>query len=368
MRIAIDGSAIPRQMAGAGVYTYQLVRALGRLNTEHQLAVFARRGLFDDLADDFEVIEIMQKGRAARLVWEQCALPFLLRRHGVDLLHSPHHHTPIIPGIRRVVTINDVTFLILPDRYPPVRRVYMASVTRAAARIANAIIVPSEAVRNDVQERLGPRAPLHVIPDAHGPTYAPAADAEVIRVRAAYSVPGSYVLSVGSLEPGKNRTRLIRAFAALNDGHRDVQLIIVGQRAWDYDGDFELVQSLGLANRIRFLGYVPDGDMPALYTGAVVSAFPSLYEGFGIPVLESMACGTPVITSNVGSTKEVAGEAALLVDPLDADELAIALKQMLGDEELRADLAERGLERAKQFSWERTARETLAVYEEVLGR
>jgi glycosyltransferase involved in cell wall biosynthesis len=367
MRIAIDGSAIPKQMAGAGVYTYQLTRALAALKADHEIVAFARPGVFDDVAG-LRVVRVGQKNPALRLAWEQTALPILLRRHKIDVLHSPHHHTPVVvgPGIRRVVTINDVTFLILPDRYPPTRRRYMTAVTWAAARVATAVIVPSETVKADVVEHLKlTEERVTVIPDAQGPEFQPASDQAVARVRTKYELNGPFVLSVGSLEPGKNRTRLIKAFAELDEAFAEVQLAIAGQPAWNYEGDQALIKELNLHTRVRFLGYVPDADLPPLYTAAFCSAFPSLYEGFGIPVLESMACGTPVITSNIGSTREIAGDAALLADPYDVVALTGALSSLLGDEEACLDLAARGIERAKQYSWERTAKETMAVYEQV---
>ena len=369
MRIAIDGSAIPKQMAGAGVYTFQLVRALAQIATEHEFVVFARDGLFDDLQSKLEIVPTRGKHPALRLAWEQAALPLLLRRHQIDLLHSPHHHAPVVvgPGIQRVVTFNDVTFLLLPERYPRIRRSYMAAVTRAAARVVDAVITPSEAVANDVVNELGLRPNLvTTIPDAAGPQYAPSADSDVARVRSDYHLAGLYILSVGSQEPGKNRTRLIQAFQRIQKRQAGLKLVVVGQPAWNYEGDAQLVRELGLQQHVRFLGYVPDADLPALYTGAMFSVFPSLYEGFGLPVLESMASGTPVLTSNVGATAEVAGDAAVLVDPYDVDAIAAAIARLVDEEELRKRLRTLGLERASQFSWNRTARETLAVYESIL--
>ena len=367
MRIAIDGSAIPRQMAGAGVYTYQLARALAGLETEHEFVVFARRDLFNDLPN-LEVIDIEPRHPAVRLAWEQVVLPFLLRRHQVDLIHSTHHHTPAIvgPGVSRVVTFNDVTFLLLPERYPRLRRSYMEAVTRVAARVADAIITPSAAVRTDVVTKLSPGSDVTVVPDAAGPQYGPAAESEVNRVRELYDIQGPYVISVSSLEPGKNRTRLIQAFERVRTKHPNLLLIIVGQPAWDYVGDQDLVRRLGLEQAVRFTGYVPDEDLPPLYSGAVLLAYPSLYEGFGLPILEAMACGTPVITSDLGATAEVASDAALLVDPLDIERIAAAIERLLSDEQLRDDLRSKGRARASEFSWERTARETLAVYEQSL--
>lgn len=373
MRIALDGSAIPRQRAGAGVYTYQLVRALANLPGSQRLVVFARPGLFDDLAAKrrLHVIHVDPASRPARLAWEQTVLPLLLRRLRIDVLHSPHHHTPLAPlGARRVVTFHDVTFLLLPARYPLVRRLYMEGLSRASARIADAIITPSQAARQDVVRTLGvPAERVVAIPEAAAAQYRPIEDGDALgRVRWRYQVPSRYLLSVGSLEPGKNRPRLIRAYARLRSEGVDCPLVVVGQPAWRYEGEYELVHRLGLTGQVRFLGYVPEEDLPVLYSGAALLAFPSLYEGFGLPVLEAMACGTPVVTSSGSAMAEVAGGAALLIDPRSVEALAEAMGRLLSDEALRAELRARGLERAKQFSWERAARETLSVYQVVAAK
>ncbi|OGO50734.1 MAG: hypothetical protein A2148_01680 [Chloroflexi bacterium RBG_16_68_14] len=218
--------------------------------------------------------------------------------------------------------------------------------------------------------RLGvPEEQVVAIPEAAGPQFVPVEDEEALgRVRRKYRLPGRYLLSVGSLEPGKNRAGLVRAYAQLRSEGVDCPLVVAGQPAWRFEDELALVRQLGLDEQVRFLGYVPDDDLPALYSGAELLAFPSLYEGFGLPVLEAMACGTPVVTANVSATAEVAADAAMLVDPRDVAALAQAMGLLLSDETLRAELRARGLERAKQFSWQRTARETLCVYQQVATR
>ena len=373
LRIAIDASAIPAQPAGAGVYTYELVRALAAEIERHRLFVFARPGVFAGLPNA-DVIEVDPPSRIARLAWEQLAMPGLLSRYRIDVLHSPHHHTPLgswTPNIclrpHRVVTFHDATFLLLPQRYPALRRAYMTLVTRAAARVADAIVTPSRTARDDVVRTLGVDPGMVVaIPEAAGARFSPEDDpGERERVRRAYALPERYVLSVGSLEPGKNRGRLILAYARLRAEGIAAPLLIAGQPAWRHEAEAELVRGLGLERDVRFLGYVPDADLPALYRGAALLAFPSLYEGFGLPVLEAMACGTPVVTSDRSATAEIANDAALLVDPHDIDALASAIGRLLADEQLRDELRARGLARAGEFSWRRAAQETLSLYEVV---
>ena len=362
-------------MAGAGVYTYQLVRALAGVTYRHHLTVLSRPGLFEDLATGYEHVEIVTvepRSPARRLVWEQTALPLLLRRLQIDVLHSPHHHTPAWPRIgglrslRRVVTFHDVTFLLMAERYPLSRRLYMEAVTRASARLADGIIVPSRAVRDDVMRRLGvSKERIVVIPEAPAARYRPAEAGEIARVRRKYGLPQRFILSVGSLEPGKNRRRLLHALRGARASGFDYALAIAGQPAWRHEDEPALAERLGIADAVRFLGYVPDEDMPALYSGATLLAFPSLYEGFGLPVLEAMACGTPVLTSQGSATEEVAGGAAALADPRSQSSIEGALVRLLADDGERSRLRDLGLERAAQFSWERTARDTLSVYEVV---
>jgi glycosyltransferase involved in cell wall biosynthesis len=317
------------------------------------------------------VLKVRAPSRPLRLLWEQAVLPLRLSELRIDVLHSPHHTTPLLPcGCRRVVTIHDLTFLLLPERYPPTRRLYFQVMTRLAARVADAIIVPSEAVRGDVMRLLpasgGPTERLFVIPEAAGAAFHPQDAVAIEAVRRRYGLEGPFLLSVGSLEPGKNRERLLQAFARLQARGLKHTLVVAGQRAWRYEGEAPLARRLGLADSVRFLGHVPQADLPALYSAADLFVFPSLYEGFGLPALEAMACGTPVVASNVSALPEVVGDAALQVSPLDVEALAGAIEGLLRDDRLRADLRERGLERAAQFSWEKAARQTAEVYHRVV--
>lgn len=374
MRIAVDATSVPPRPAGAGVYAIELVRALAETaSAADGFAVFTRGGWFDevDRSRPNWRVERVRGSRLQRALWEQARLPARLRALGVGVVHSTHHTLPLRPmSCRRVVTVHDLTFLRLPQRYPLVRRLYMRLATRLAARVADAILVPSQAVRDDVRRRLGEgsAAKTHVVYEAAAARFAPAPDqraAEAVAGR--YGIAPPYLLSVGSLEPGKNRGRLIRALHALRDEGITDRLVVVGQPAWKYEDDFALVRELGMERQVLFPGYVGDEDLAALYAGAVAFALPALYEGFGLPVLEAMACGAPVLTSNTGATAEVAGAAALLVDPLSTTAIRDGLRALLTDVGLRDDLRARGLRRAAEFSWQRAARETLAIYRAVAG-
>lgn len=372
MRIAIDATSMPPQPAGAGVYAIELVSALAAQDRRDGYALFVRGAVLDAATGgrrNWRVEHIDAASRPARLIWEQVRLPRALAKLGIDVLHSTHHTLPLA-GVRcrRVVTVHDVTFLRMPERYPPARRLYMQTLTRLAARVADAVIVPSNAVRDDVRRLLRvPERKIAVVYEAAGAQYRPMEKSAALAVAGAYGIEPPFLLSVGSLEPGKNRARLFHAMRELRDAGVDVRLAVVGQRAWHYERELALVDGLGLTDRIVFPGYVKAEHLPALYSGAEAFAFPSLYEGFGLPVLEAMACGVPVLTSNVSATAEVAGDAALLVDPTSVDAIRDGLRRLLCDADSRAELARRGVDRAAQFSWGRAAEETRAVYRHVVS-
>jgi glycosyltransferase involved in cell wall biosynthesis len=370
--MAIDATSVPPRPAGAGVYAIELVRAMAERDRRDGYALFARGRWYEPAVAgkrNWRVERVGARSRASRLAWEQARLPGALARLGIDVLHSTHHTLPLTRvRCKRVVTVHDLTFFRIPERYPPVRRLYMQTLTRLAARVANKVIVPSHAVRDDVMRLLRvPASKLAVVYEAAGAEFAPMDREVAAQVARGYGIEGPYVLSVGSLEPGKNRACLFRAMRQLRDGGVDARLVVVGQRAWSYEGELALIDELGMRDRIVLPGYVRQADLPALYNAATAFAFPSLYEGFGLPLIEAMACGVPALTSNVSATVEVAGDAALLVDPRSVDEIREGLRRLLTDAALRDELSRRGRARAANFSWRRAADETHAVYGRALS-
>lgn len=372
MRIAIDATAIPVLKAGAGVYTDELVRSLLALDREDTLTVFVRGHAFTDLPRQHKNLRLLSAHvptRIGRFVWEQTLLPVLLRRLRIDVLHSPHHTTPVAPlPCRRVVTIHDVTFYIYPGRYGPARRLYMRTTTRLSLQLADAIIVPSATVRDDLHRLLGVSpSRVRVVPEGVNPRFQPPSDeSHLATIRARYAGGEPYILNVGSLEPGKNQTTLVRAYRRLRDRGYRQRLVIAGQRAWRYQPLIKLRDELGLTDVVHLAGYVPAPDLPALYGGADLFVFPSLYEGFGLPVLEAMACGTPVVCSNRGALPELVAGAALVVNPYRPRDLTEAMALVLDTPELREQLRRAGRERASQFTWEHTAADTLSLYRRVI--
>ena len=380
MRIAIDTTAMPRQPAGAGTYTRNLVLALGQVDKENDYFVFARRGAFreEELGGGMRLVLQDLPTRPQRALWEQSLLPLYLRRLKIDLFHSPHHTLPLLARVRQVVTFHDVTFFLIPERYPLLRRLYMQWASRLSARRAHAVIAVSQTVRADIVRVLKvPEGKVYVVPEAPGllageETVAGSLDTQPTRARAPTqwdgpSLPYPYILTVGTLEPGKNHRALLLAFRELKGEPIGHKLVIAGQGGWRHERLPRLVEELGLAGEVFFTGYTPARELAALYSGASLFVFPSLYEGFGLPPLEAMAFGVPVVASAAGALPEVLGDAALLVRPEDHHSLAKAMARALADGELRRELRERGLARAREFSWESTARQTIAVYRAVMG-
>lgn len=304
-----------------------------------------------------------------RIAWEQTVLPIELLREGADLLHALGFVSPMAWGGKTVVTVYDLSFLRFPEVYNRANRMYLGTFTPPSLRRADRVITISEDARRDVIELCGV-APERVTPIllAADERFKPARPDEVEAFRRRQGLPERFVLYQGTLQPRKNVETLVRAYALLrNQGSDDHRLVLAGPRGWQYEPIFELTRQLGLEGSVTFPGFVPDDDLPLWYSSATVFAFPSRYEGFGLPLLEAMACGAPVVSSNASSLPEVVGDAGLLVDPSDVEGLCSALRQLLEDESLRQALSAAGQARARTFSWGRTASETVQVYREVLG-
>jgi len=275
------------------------------------------------------------------------------------LFHSTYYLMPYRPGLPTLLTVYDLIALLHPQTVSWRARLFFRVATRLALTAAERIVTISASARDDLLAHF-PVDPSRVtsIPLAADPRFSPQPGDEIARVRAKYNLPDRYIFYLGINKPHKNLARLIEAYAQC--ATRNAQLVIAG--AWDARYPESRTQAAPLGDAVRFLGPVDDGDLPALHSGATLFAFPSLYEGFGLPVLEAMACGAPVICGNRSSLPEVAGDAALLVDPTDTDAIAAAIRRVLEDDELRRSLSEKSLTQAAAFSWQRTAAETLAVY------
>lgn len=363
MRIAYDASSMPARPAGAGRLMHELGHALAAYASDNPLLLLDRFGAFDDLAGcpGVTLHRVPPVGRVRRAGWEQASLPRVVRRWGANVLHGLHHSLPLAPAATaNVVTVHDITFDVLPRRYTASRRWYMQAITRLGLLRADAVIVPSSWVRSALARRYGvPVDRVHVVPLAPPAVMTPVRDPERLSdVNTRYRLPDRFLLSVGTLEPGKNREMLTRALSLTHRRGVHLPLVVVGQRGWLADAGADN-QSSG---QIIYLGYVPDVDLPAIYTRAEAFLFPSWLEGFGLPPLEALACGTPVISSRRPAMTEVLGDAALFADPRDPSAWAGLIERLATDHTVRTNLAARGLARASSFSWDRSTRATLDVY------
>jgi len=306
------------------------------------------------------------RSRLRRILFEE----FRLRRHlaGFDVFHAPAYCAPHRPGVPLVLTVYDIVALRHPElaRRPNVFH-YRWRLPRSA-RAATRVIVPLECVADEVEEHLGvERARIRVVPLGVDPMFAPPTANDVAAARAQLGLERPYILFVGNIEPKKNLPTLLRAFKRLADAGLPHDLVLAGKPAWKCRDALALPGTLGIAERVRLLGYVDDRQLPALYGGADVFAFPSLVEGFGLPPLEAMACGTPVVTSDIPALRETAADAAERVPATDVEALADAVRRVIEDSALRGRLRETGLARAATFTWERAAEATRAVYREVVA-
>jgi glycosyltransferase involved in cell wall biosynthesis len=365
IRIGLIAYGLGRSPGGIGRYTREIGIALRREGLE---------------------LTLLQAGRApeqngtvglpgARLLpglltIGQLEIAGIARQRKLALVHDPTGAMPLLlTGVRRIATVHDVIPFAYPGSSTALDWLIYHFWLPLAIRRLDAVITDSQQSKADILGDL-PVKPekLVVIPAAANPHYRPLRQEEVASIIERNKIHAPYILFVGSIEPRKNLLRLLQAYARLREWSMKWRLVIVGARNyWKSSPVVQAVQAMRLQESVTFTGYVPDADLPALYNGANLFCFPSLYEGFGLPVLEAMACGTPVVTSNTSSLPEVAGDAAILVDPYNVDEIAEAMQRVLSDPDLAADLRGKGLERAKQFSWDRTARETIAVYEKILG-
>jgi glycosyltransferase involved in cell wall biosynthesis len=358
---------------GIGTYVRNVVRHLARLDHETTYFLLCMPGdeaTLRDLAENFVPVVENAPGYGLR---EHISIPRKLSKLGADLLHSPHYVVPLLCRTPSVVTIHDCIHLLFPD-YLPSRMAwhYARFMIGHAVRRSSVVLTVSEASRRDIL-RFFPQADadrILVVPNAIDATILddPGPE-EMERVRERYQIRGRFLLYAGNIKPHKNIERLISAFGLLKQDARysDLKLLIIGDEITRYASLRRRVEQAGVRQDVRFFGFVPDRTLAALYRLASVFAFPSLYEGFGLPPLEAMACGTPVVTSKISSLPEVVGDAAVLVDPYSEADIARGIDQVLSDHELRGVLVARGRSHARRFSWERSARAVHAAYLRAVG-
>jgi glycosyltransferase involved in cell wall biosynthesis len=375
--IGIDYTAAYEQGAGIGRLVREMIAALAVLDTHTSYKLFVAGATHSTLPVSLGANFRWKPTRVTPLwfarLWHRAQLPWLVESFvgKVALFHATDFTLPpTLPSTRTILTVHDLSFVRTPETAPPVLKTYLDQVVPRSVRRANHVIADSQATKNDLMELYQtPAEKISVVLSGVRADYHPIQDqARLKAVRERYQIPLDvpYIFSIGTVQPRKNYERLIEALSILGKPFEDVHIVIAGGKGWLDNPIFETVQRLQLAHRVHFTGFVRDEDVPALYSGAVCTSYVSLYEGFGFPVIESMACGTLVLTSNVSSLPEVAGNAAPMVDPYNTEAIADALQRLLSDTAYREQLREAGFQQAAQFTWEKSAQQLLSVYQSVL--
>jgi glycosyltransferase involved in cell wall biosynthesis len=359
-------------LGGNESYATNLIEALAEIDTVNDYTLFVTRRVavkrFGDRWPNFTVRATLPHTPLIRI---PLTLSAELRRHPVDVLHVQFTSPPFAP-CPVVVSIHDLSFEHLPKTFKWRSRKQLRITVRRSARAAAHVIALSEFARSDMIDTysLQPEK-VSVVPLAAPAHFGPVTDEEEIqRVRQTYGIKGDYILSVGAIQPRKNLSRLVAAYSRLHPVGPEgklPQLVLVGKCAWLYDETLRTIRELEVSDSVILTGYVPESDLPILYSGALCFVYPSYFEGFGLPPLEAMKCGAPVIVGAKTSLPEVVGDAGILVDPFDVNDIAAKIENVISDSNLRADLRVRGLNRAKLFDWRETARQTLAIYEQAAG-
>ena len=363
MRVGIDARLVYYSQAGIGQYILHLVDGLAKVDGENDYVLLQSR------KDDTTILERPNFKRVS--LWtpshhrlERYALNVELMRLGLDVLHSPDFIPPHRPSCRSVITVHDLAFLLYPHFLTKESARYYGHIDQAV-RWTDQIISVSESTKRDTIQHLGvPEEKITVVHEAANPIFCPLDRVEAReQVRNRHGVDGPFILFVSTIEPRKNVPSLLRALWQLVTCYKeDVRLVLAGGKGWLFEDAFAVVDELELDDRVHFVGRVSSEDLLYLYNAAEMLAHPAFYEGFGLPPLEAMACGLPVVASNVASLPEVVGDAGQLIDPHDVDELTVSMWRVLNDSKLRQQMREKGLVQAGRFSWERAARETMEIY------
>ena len=368
MRIAIDAHSVGTGLGGNESYATNLIEALAEIDQTNCYTLYVtKREAVERFGNRWPNFSVRSTLPHTPLIRIPLTLSAELRRNPVDVLHVQFTAPPFSP-CPVVVSIHDLSFEHLPQTFKWRSRKQLRITVRRTARQASQVIALSEYVRNDIVNtyQVSPDK-IRVIPLAAGDHFRPIRDEEELqRVRQTYGIEGEYMLSVGAIQPRKNLGRLVAAYSHLRGAKPEgklPKLVLAGKCAWLYDETLRAIKELELSDSIILTGYVPESDLPALYSGALCFIYPSYFEGFGLPPLEAMQCGVPVIVGDRTSLPEVVGDAAVLVDPFDVHALAAAIERVVSDSNLRARLSVQGLARAKLFEWRETARQTLAVYQ-----
>ena len=374
MRICVDISPAIYRRAGIGRYTQELMRALRNQNHDIEITPFSVEPTDIKHETNLDKLPRIQK-RTSNKLWRLNVMGAHLSRlcqdklfQGIDIFHATDNVLPLLTGTKSVFTLHDLAFRLYPETHTVYNRWFLRIMMPRFLKSTEGIIAVSNSTKRDAEYFYKVSSgKVHVVYPGVGSQFKPVLDQNKLAfMRRTYGLPERYILYVGSIEPRKNLIRLFEAFGHVNQA--DIRLVIAGRKGWRYRAIFEHLGTLGLEEKVIFTGFVPDDNLPALYSNAVAFVFPSLYEGFGLPILEAMACGTPVVSSNTSSLPEAAGEAAILIAPQDVQGWVDAINNLSCNPQLREELRQKGLRRVKDFSWDLAAEKTLSIYHEIYER
>jgi glycosyltransferase involved in cell wall biosynthesis len=377
MKILIDFTQIPVQKVGVGVYALNLITKIAKIDRRNIYYVLVQnddRSLDFINQDNFILIRVKSalfRHLLSRFLLEQFYIPYLIKRADIDVSHSLHYSFPLVTfRAKKIVNIYDMTFFLFPHLHVFIKVRYFRFYIKLASKLAHKIITISHSTRRDLirEFKISPDR-LRVIYPGKSELFNPDLDrSRISSAKKAYGIKTEYFLFIGTIEPRKNIRNLILAYHQFLRENDRFALVIAGKMGWHQDGITKIIDKLGLSRHVILAGYVKEEDKPFLISGSSIFIYPSIYEGFGIPVLEALACGIPTITSNVSSLPEVAGEAAVLIDPSSVDELYAGMKRLTADEKYYNELKERSISQAAKFDWAMAAKDTIRVYESVYSQ
>lgn len=370
MNIGFDVRLSFPRPSGVGRYAVTLLRNLAVRYGEHEFFAFSNYRAPSEIVKFLQVLKIKDcTGPALKVItWEQCVLPFLTRRHHIDLYHNTTTSAcPALMRIPQVVTVHDLAWWKWPDLVTKPVRNYLKHFFPSVIKRSRVIIAVSETTRQDLFEMIGREDErVLVIPEGVGEEFSPASPEKISRTKNRYGIERPYLLYVGAIEPRKDIPTLIQAFNRVASKDRGILLVLAGGQGWLNQDVEKLLASSPVRDNILTIGYVAEGDLPALYSGAEAFVMPSRYEGFGLPILEAMACGCPVVCSDGGALSEVAGKAAMIFPSGDSDACAERIARLRESPTERLRYLSQGFERTKLFSWQKSADLTFQIYNDVL--
>jgi glycosyltransferase involved in cell wall biosynthesis len=368
MRIGIDARSLSQKGLGVGRYLFNLLKHYPELDRSNEYLLYMKEGKPASSLSGFSSKTISMPFLDYNFTWLNLRLPIELKRDRIDLFHCPFYGLPVYQPCPMVVTIHDIIYEVHPEWFPKLKGASFRFLSRWAARTARKIIAVSEHTKKDIIERYRvPEDKIEVIYEAPDDMYMPIKDEALLRkTMLKYNITRDFLIHVGAIHERRNVIRLLKVLKELKQSGRDLQLVLVGSIQWPFIDLKRLLLDMGLQDNVVHLEFIPDNDLICLYNSARLFVYPSLYEGFGLPLVEAMACGTPVAASNVSSIPEVVGDAAILFDPYNGREMLDSIKLVLDDKSYREALIVKGFERVKRFSWSRAAEQTIKLYDQAV--